>query len=81
MVVAGRGASKLLLLCNSSKFMDKIGEAPTQTLQLPDKTICDLGKWPYSYSKKTSASFECVVQAPLKTLSRKDLCTFLLTWL
>jgi hypothetical protein len=43
MAVAGGGASKLLLLWNSSKFVDETGgEAPTQTLQLPNKAIRDL---------------------------------------
>jgi hypothetical protein len=81
MVVVGGGASKLLLLWNSSKFVDETrGEASTHTLQLPDKTIRNLQKRPSS-SKKTSTTSERVVQAPLETLSRKCLCTFLVTWL
>jgi hypothetical protein len=81
MLVAGGGASKLLLLWNSSKFVDETGgEAPTQTLQLPDKTTRDLEKRPCSSSKKTSVISKRIVQAPLETLSTKGLCTFLLTW-
>jgi hypothetical protein len=82
MVVSRGGASKLLLLWNSSKFVDEAGEeAPTQTLQLPSKTIRDSEKQPSSSSKRTSAIFERAAQTPLETLSRKGLCTFVLTWL
>jgi hypothetical protein len=82
MAIVGGGASKLLLLWNSSKFVDETGgEAPTQTLQLPDKTTRNLEKRPSSSSKKTSAITERFVQAPLETLSKKGLCAFLLTWL
>jgi hypothetical protein len=82
MAVAGGGASKLLLLWNLSKFVDDIGEeAPTQTLQLPSRTIHDPEKQPSSSKKKTSAVFERVAQPPLETLNRKGLCTTLLTWL
>jgi hypothetical protein len=80
MGVAGGGASKLLLLWNSSKFVDEIGEAPTQMLQLPSKTIRDSEKQPSS-SKKTSVISERAAQTPLETLGRKGLCTFLLPWL
>jgi hypothetical protein len=81
MAVAGGGASKLLLLWNSSKFMDETGEdAPPQTLQLPSKTICDSEKQPSSSSKKTSAISERAAHPPIETLSKKGLCTFLLTW-
>jgi hypothetical protein len=77
MVVAGGGASKLLLLWNSSKFVDETGgEASTQTLQLPDKTTRDLKKLPSSSSKKTFAISERVVQAPLETLSKKRFVYF-----
>jgi hypothetical protein len=82
MAVSGSGASKLLLLWNSSKFMDETGEeAPTQMLQLPSKTICDSEKQPSSSSKKTSTIAKRAAQTPLESLSRKGLCTFLLTWL
>jgi hypothetical protein len=82
MAFVGGGASKLLLLWNSSKFMDEIGEdTPTQTLQLPSKTISDSERQPSSSSKKTSVISERAAQTPLETLSRKGLCTFLLTWL
>jgi hypothetical protein len=53
MAVARGGASKLLLLWNSSKFVDEIGgESPMQTLQLPNKAISDLEKQPSSSSRK-----------------------------
>jgi uncharacterized protein YktA (UPF0223 family) len=79
---AGGGASKLLLLWNSFKFVDETGgEAPMKTLQFPNKTVRDLEKQPSSSLKKTSAISECVVQAPLETLSKKGLRTLLLTWL
>jgi hypothetical protein len=62
MVVARGGASKFLLLWNLSKFVDETGgEAPTQTLQLLDKTTRDLEKRPSSSSKNTSAISECFV--------------------
>jgi hypothetical protein len=63
MVVARGGASKFLLLWNLSKFVDETGgEAPTQTLQLLDKTTRDLEKRPSSSSSKnTSAISECFV--------------------
>jgi hypothetical protein len=82
MAIAGGGASKLLLLWDSSKFVDDTGgEAPMQTLQLPDKSTRDLEKRLSSSSRKTSVISERAVQAPLETLSKKSLCTFLLTWL
>jgi hypothetical protein len=82
MAIAGGGASKLFLLWNSSKFVDDTGgEAPTQMLQLPNKSTRDVEKRPSSSSKKTSAISECAVQALLETLSKKGLCTFLLIWL
>jgi hypothetical protein len=40
-----------------------------------------LEQMPSSSSKKTSVISECAAQTPLETLSRKGLCTFLLTWL
>jgi hypothetical protein len=82
MAVAGGGASKLLLLSNLSKFVDETGEdALPQTLQLPSKTICDSEKQPSSSLKKTSVISEHAARPPIKTLSKKGLCTFLLTWL
>jgi hypothetical protein len=50
-------------------------------LQLPSKTICDSEKQPSSSSKKTSTIAKRAAQTPLESLSRKGLCTFLLTWL
>jgi hypothetical protein len=81
MAIAGGGASKILLLWNLSKFVDETGgEAPTQMLQLPNKAIHDLEKQPSS-SNKTSAISKHVVQAPMETLSKKGLRTFLHTLL
>jgi hypothetical protein len=74
MFVAGGGASKLLLLCNSSKIVDDTGgNAPMKTLRLLDNAVCDLEKQPSSSLKKTSTISERVVQAPLETLSKKGL--------
>jgi hypothetical protein len=49
MTTPGGGASKLLLLWNSSKFMDETGEeAPKQVPQLLSKTIRDSKKQPFT---------------------------------
>jgi hypothetical protein len=74
MAVAGDGASKLLLLWNSSKFMDGRGEeAPKQAPQLLSKIIRDSEKQPSSSSKKTSAISERAARVPFETFSKKGL--------
>jgi hypothetical protein len=71
MAAAGDGVSKLLLLWNSSDFMDETGEgAPKQASQLPSKTIRDSGKQPSSSSKKTSATSERASQVAIETLKK-----------
>jgi hypothetical protein len=79
MATAGDGVSKLLLLWNSSEFMDEIGEgAPKQAPQLLSKTISDSGKQPSSSSKKTSATSERTGQVAIETLNKKVCEIFLL---
>jgi hypothetical protein len=72
--VAGDGASKLLLLWNSSEFMDETGEeAPKQAPQLLSKTIHDSEKKPSFSLKKTSTTSECAAWVPIETLRKKGL--------
>jgi hypothetical protein len=75
MAVARDGASKFLLLWNSSKFMDATEEeSPKQATQPLSKTIRDSGKQPSSSSKKTSVTSERVGQVAIDTLSKKKVC-------
>jgi hypothetical protein len=62
---------------------DTGGDAPTKTLRLSNKVVCDLEKQPSSYLKKTSTISERAAQAPLETLDKKGLHTifFFLTFL
>jgi hypothetical protein len=74
MAIAGDGASKFLLLSNSSNFIDATGEeAPKQAPQLLSKTISDLGKLSSSSSQKTSVTSECAGQVAIETISKKGL--------
>jgi hypothetical protein len=71
-VVVGDGASKLLLLSNSSKFMDETGEeAPKQAPELLSNAIRESGKQPSSSSKKTSATSERAGRLLSRLLARK----------
>jgi hypothetical protein len=70
MAAAGDGASKLLMLWNSSEFMDETGEgASKQAPQLLSKTVRDSGKQPSTSLNKTSASLGKKVT--IETLSKK----------
>jgi hypothetical protein len=74
MAAAGDGAIKLLMLWNSSEFMDESGEgAPKQAPQLLSKTIRDSGKQPSSSLKKTSTTSERAGQVAIETLNKKGL--------
>jgi hypothetical protein len=74
MAAAGDGASKLLMLWNSSEFMDETGEgALKQAPQLLSKTNRNSGKQPSSFSKKTSTTSERVGQVAIETLNKKGL--------
>jgi hypothetical protein len=74
MTIPGGGAYKLLLLRNSSNFMDETEEeAPKQAPRLLNKTIRDLEKQPSSSSKKTSATTERAAHVVVETLNRNGL--------
>jgi hypothetical protein len=74
MVVAGDGASKLLTLWNSSKFMDEIEEGTSEQAPQPlSKTARDSGKQPSTSLKKTSASSGRAARVTIETLSKKGL--------
>jgi hypothetical protein len=74
MAAAGGGASKLLMLWNSSEFMDEIGEgAPKHAPQLLSKSMRDSGKQPSSSLMKTSTTSEHAGQVAIETLNKKGL--------
>jgi hypothetical protein len=74
MATARDGVSKLLMLWNSSEFMDEIGEGASEQAPEPlRKTARDSGKQPYTSLKKTSTSSERASQVAIETLSKKGL--------
>jgi hypothetical protein len=76
MAAIGDGASKLLLLWNSSEFMDETGEgAPKQVPQQLNKTIHNSWKQPSSSSKKISTTSKHAGQIAIETLNERGLRT------
>jgi hypothetical protein len=74
MAATGDGGSKLLMLWNSSEFMDETGEGASEQAPQPlSKTVRDSGKQPSTSSKRTSTTSECAGQVAIETLNKKGL--------
>jgi hypothetical protein len=77
MATAADGASKLIMLWNSSEFMDETGEGASEQAPQPvSKTDRDSGKQPSTSSKKTSTTSERAGQCAIETLNKKKFMNY-----